>query len=98
MTVEINKNGSALTITVEGRIDAVTSPELEAKIHENVGGVDDLTIDLKDVGYVSSAGLRVLMAAQMIMDKQGKMLVRGVGEDVMKVFEMTGLVNIMNIE
>ena len=98
MTAEITKNGSVLIIKVEGRIDTVTSPELEAKIRENVPGVDDMTIDIHGVEYISSAGLRVLLSAQKIMDKQGKLLIRGVSENLMEIFEVTGFVDILNIE
>ena len=97
MTTEITKNGSVLNIAVEGRIDTVTSPDLEKTILDNISEVEDMTIDLKGVDYISSAGLRVL-STQKIMDKQGKLLIRGVGENVMEIFEVTGFVDIFDIE
>ncbi len=98
MTTEITKNGSVLNIAVEGRIDTVTSPDLEKTILDNISEVEDMTIDLKGVDYISSAGLRVLLSTQKIMDKQGKLLIRGVGENVMEIFEVTGFVDIFDIE
>ena len=98
MTTEITKNGSVLNIAVEGRIDTVTSPYLEKTILDNISEVEDMTIDLKGVDYISSAGLRVLLSTQKIMDKQGKLLICGVGENVMEIFEVTGFVDIFDIE
>ena len=98
MTTEITKNGSVLNIAVEGRIDTVTSPDLEKTILDNISEVEDMTIDLTGVDYISSAGLRVLLSTQKIMDKQGKLLIRGVGENVMEIFEVTGFVDIFDIE
>ncbi|MBQ6303948.1 MAG: STAS domain-containing protein [Clostridiales bacterium] len=98
MTTEITKNGSVLNIAVEGRIDTVTSPDLEKTILDNISEVEDMTIDLKGVDYISSAGLRVLLSTQKIMDKQGKLLICGVGENVMEIFEVTGFVDIFDIE
>ena len=68
MTTEITKNGSVLNIAVEGRIDTVTSPDLEKTILDNISEVEDMTIDLTGVDYISSAGLRVLLSTQKIMD------------------------------
>lgn len=98
MTTEITKNGSVLNIAVEGRIDTVTSPDLEKTILDNISEMEDMTIDLTGVDYISSAGLRVLLSTQKIMDKQGKLLIRGVGENVMEIFEVTGFVDIFDIE
>lgn len=98
MTTEITKNGSVLNIAVEGRIDTVTSPDLEKTILDNISEAEDMTIDLKGVDYISSAGLRVLLSTQKIMDKQGKLLICGVGENVMEIFEVTGFVDIFDIE
>ena len=98
MTTEITKNGSVLNIAVEWRIDTVTSPDLEKTILDNISEAEDMTIDLKGVDYISSAGLRVLLSTQKIMDKQGKLLICGVGENVMEIFEVTGFVDIFDIE
>jgi anti-sigma B factor antagonist len=98
MEINVNKNGTALTIAPVGRIDTVTSPELQAVVDENIDGVTDLTFDLKQLKYLSSAGLRVLMGAQKIMNKQGDMRLCNVNEDVLDIFDMTGLTDVFEIE
>lgn len=98
--LNINKTaeGSSLTITLEGRLDTTTAPELENTWKEASDGIADLTIDLKALDYISSAGLRVLLSMQKVMNKQGKMRVVNVSEDVMEVFEVTGFSDILTIE
>ena len=81
MKIEVNKNGTVLTISPSGRLDTSTSPELQAVVSENIDGVTDLTFDLKQLDYLSSAGLRVLMSSQKIMNKQGDMRLINVNED-----------------
>ena len=98
--LNINKTaeGSALTIALEGRLDTTTAPELEGSWKDASAGVTELTIDLKALDYISSAGLRVLLSMQKVMNKQGKMRVINVSEDVMEVFEVTGFSDILTIE
>lgn len=98
MKIEVNKNGTVLTISPSGRLDTSTSPELQAVVSENIDGVTDLTFDLKQLDYLSSAGLRVLMSSQKIMNKQGDMRLINVNEDVMDIFDMTGLTDVFDIE
>ena len=98
MTIEVNKNGSELTLCPVGRVDTSTAPELRKAFDENISGVTDLTFDLKKLDYISSAGLRVLMVAQKTMAKQGKMKLVNVNENVMDVFDMTGLTDVFDIE
>ena len=98
MEITVNKNGTKLTISPIGRVDTTTAPELQAAVDENIGGVTDLTFDLKKLNYLSSAGLRVLMSAQKIMNKQGKMTIRNVCPEIMDIFDVTGFVDILNIE
>lgn len=97
MKIEVNKNGTVLTISPSGRLDTSTSPELQAVVSENIDGVTDLTFDLKQLDYLSSAGLRVLMSSQKIMNKQGDMRLINVNEDVMDIFDMTGLTDVFEI-
>ena len=97
MKIEVNKNGTVLTISPSGRLDTSTSPELQAVVSENIDGVTDLTFDLKQLDYLSSAGLRVLMSSQKIMNKQGDMRLINVKEDVMDIFDMTGLTDVFEI-
>ncbi|MEA4898239.1 STAS domain-containing protein [Bacillota bacterium Meth-B3] len=97
MTITRADSGNERTLSIAGRIDAATAPQLEAELN-SLDGVTSLTLDLKDLAYISSAGLRVLLAAQKRMMKQGAMRVVNVCEPVMDVFEMTGFADILTIE
>ena len=97
MTIHKTMNGNTLTLTVEGRLDTTTAPMLEAEMKSSIGGVTELILDFAALEYVSSAGLRVLLAAQKVMNRQGKMILRHVGETVMDVFEVTGFSDILTI-
>lgn len=98
MTIEKITNGNELTIQVEGRLDTVTAPVLEKEIKENVESVEKLVLDFAALDYISSAGLRVVLAAQKIMNKQGEMVVKNVNETVNEIFEITGFCDILTIE
>lgn len=91
-------NGSALTIKVEGRLDTITAPKLEAELKSSISGVTKLTFDFSNLEYISSAGLRVLLSAQKVMKKQGSMVVRNVNSTVMEIFEVTGFSDFLTIE
>ena len=97
MTINKTQNGNALTVAIEGRLDTTTAPQLEAELKDSLDGITELTMELSAMEYISSAGLRVLLSAQKIMNKQGKMKVTGVNETVMEVFEVTGFSDILNI-
>ncbi len=98
--MQINQNQAAekLTLSIVGRIDTITAPSLEAVINSMDDGVKDLVLDMKDVEYISSAGLRVLLAAQKKMSKIGTLKLTDVCDAVMEVFEMTGFADILVIE
>jgi anti-sigma B factor antagonist len=98
MTIEIKKNANELTIEVAGRLDTITAPVLEKTIGENIGSAESLILNLKGLEYISSAGLRVLLATQKKLQKVGTMKLIGVCEEVMEVFEMTGFADILTIE
>lgn len=98
MTITKNKNDNFLTLKLEGRLDTTTAPQLENELSENLDGVTELTIDFAELSYISSAGLRVLLATQKKMNKQGSMKLVNVNEIVMEVFEITGFVDILTIE
>ena len=98
MEIAVNVNGTALTISPVGRIDTATAPEVQKVVNENIGGITELTFDLQKLKYLSSAGLRVLMSAQKTMNKQGKMKLVNVNEDVLDIFDMTGLTDVFDIE
>ena len=97
MTMEIKKNADTAVIEVTGRLDTTTAPALEKAINQDIGDAKNLTLDLKNVQYISSAGLRVLLSAQKKMQKIGSMKVVNVCEAVMEVFEMTGFADILVI-
>lgn len=98
MNIIKNQNGTALNIAVEGRLDTTTAPELEATLKDSLDGVTELVMDLGKLDYISSAGLRVLLSAQKVMNKQGKMTIRNVSETVMEIFDVTGFADILTIE
>ena len=97
MTINKTQNGNALTVAIEGRLDTTTAPQLEAELKDSLDGITELTMDLSTLEYISSAGLRVLLSAQKIMNKQGEMKVAGANETVLEVFEVTGFSDILNI-
>ena len=98
MTIVEERNNNVLTFKIEGRLDTTTAPTLEKTINDILDGVTELILDMNQLTYVSSAGLRVLLSSQKKMNKIGTMKLIGVCEDVMEVFEMTGFVDILNIE
>ena len=98
MTIEKNLNGTELTVAVAGRLDTTTAPQLEAEFKQNIGGVEKLVLDFANLEYLSSAGLRVLLAAQKVMNKQGEMILRNVNETINEIFEVTGFIDILTIE
>ena len=98
MTIEIKKNQEETIIEIAGRLDTITAPALDKTINEDIGDTKNLVLDVKDMEYISSAGLRVLLAAQKKMQKIGSMKLVNVCEEVMEVFEMTGFADILVIE
>ncbi len=98
MEIRQNREGDKLTIEIDGRIDAVTAPEVGKVLEEGLNGIKELIFDLKDLEYTSSAGLREFLGAQQIMEEQGTMLIRNVNEAVMDIFEETGFDEILEIE
>lgn len=98
MRINKTEDGSEMQINLEGRLDTITAPQLEAEFKSNIDGVAELIIDLADLTYISSAGLRVLLSAQKVMNKQGNMIIRNVNQDIMDIFEVTGFSDILNIE
>jgi anti-sigma B factor antagonist len=98
MNINKNSEGSKLTFALEGRLDTTTSPQLEAELRSSVNGVTELVFDLDKLDYISSAGLRVLLAAQKVMNRQGEMKITNVKPEIMEIFDVTGFVDILNIE
>ena len=95
MNIQKTLSGAALTVALEGRLDTTTAPKLEEELR---GGITRLVFDVEKLEYISSAGLRVLLAMQKLMNRQGAMLLRNVNEAVMEVFEVTGFSDILRIE
>ena len=98
MNIEKNLNGSELVVKVIGRLDTVTAPQLEAEFKQNINGVEKLVLDFAELEYLSSAGLRVLLAAQKVMNKQGEMTIKNVNEMINDIFEVTGFIDVLTIE
>lgn len=98
METKLNREASKLTVEIEGRLDTLTAPDLEKELEPALGGVTELVLDLKDLEYISSAGLRVLLGLAQIMEKQGDMKVTNPSDAVMDVFSVTGFDDILNIE
>ena len=98
MTITKTQDRNALTLSLEGRLDTTTSPQLEAELSASLDGITKLTLDMAQLAYLSSAGLRVLLAAQKVMNKQGSMVVLHVNETIQEVFEVTGFVDILTIQ
>ena len=97
MTIEIKKNAEETVIELAGRLDTTTAPALDKTVNEDIGETKNLVLDVKGLEYISSAGLRVLLAAQKKMQKIGSMKVVNVCQEVMEVFDMTGFTDILTI-
>ena len=98
MTINKTQNGSTLTIALEGRLDTMTAPELEAELNQSMSGAEELIFDFSKLDYISSAGLRVLLSAHKAMVSKGGMKITNVNEMVREVFDVTGFSDILNIE
>lgn len=98
MNISKTADGGKLTLALEGRLDTTTAPQLEAEIKSSLEGVTDLELDFSRLDYLSSAGLRVLLAAQKTMNRQGTMVIRHANETIREVFEVTGFSEILTLE
>lgn len=86
-----------LTISIDGRLDTSTAPELDEELKASLGGIEELVMDFTGMEYISSAGLRVLLSAQKAMNAQGEMIVTGANDTVMEIFDITGFTDILTI-
>ncbi len=91
-------NGSNMTIALSGRLDTTTAPELESELKGSLDGVTALIMDFRELEYISSAGLRVLLSSQKTMNKQGSMVIKNVSDEVKEIFDVTGFSEILTIE
>lgn len=98
MEIIKTQENTALNIALEGRLDTMTAPEFENALKDSIEGVELLVLDFEKLEYVSSAGLRVILGAQKIMNKQGAMKIINVNEEIMDVFDITGFTDILTIE
>jgi len=97
LTISKENGNNSLVIALNGRLDTTTAPQLEESVKESIEGITELCFDLEKLAYISSAGLRVLLSAQKTMNKQGKMMVKNVSEEVKEIFEVTGFSDILTI-
>lgn len=97
MIIDKNLVGTKLEIILEGRLDTATAPMLEAELKESLTGVTELLFDFEKLEYISSAGLRILLASQKMMNKQGSMALKNVNEAIEEIFEITGFSDILTI-
>ena len=97
MTIEKTLKGSTLNVVLSGRLDTITAPQLEAELIASLDGITELILDFQNLEYLSSAGLRVLLAAQKVMNRQGTMTVMHVSDTVHEIFEVTGFIDILTI-
>ncbi len=98
MQIQKAKDNTKLTVSVSGKVDTTTAPELEKEIIESIDGITELALDLKEMLYISSAGLRVLLKLEKTMKAQGEMKLINVSLDVMEILDMTGFSDILKIE
>lgn len=98
MTINKKYNGTELTLALSGRLDTSTAPQLEAELKSTLDGVTSLVLNFSELEYISSAGLRVLLSTQKVMNKQGKMVIQQANETILEVFEVTGFTDILMIE
>ncbi|MCR5707292.1 anti-sigma B factor antagonist [Ruminococcus sp. YRD2003] len=98
MEFNVITSGNKMVIELEGRLDTITAPKLDTYIRKSLEGIGELCIDMEKLEYISSAGLRVLLAAQKIMDGQGRMVITGCREEILEIFDITGFTDILTIE
>ncbi len=98
MNIQVKKDNEVLSIELEGRLDTTTAPQLEKTLKTEVADHTKLIFDFEKLDYISSAGLRVLLAAQKVMNRQGEMKILHVNETIMEVFEVTGFIDILTVE
>lgn len=97
MKIEKANDGTVMTVELIGEVDASNASKIEADLLNEIVGVKDLTFDLAELEYISSAGLRILLLMQKMMKAQGSMTIKNVRKDVMDIFRVTGFVRLLNI-
>ena len=97
MTINKTKENDCLKIALEGRLDTLTAPKLDAEIQGALDGITSLVFDFEKLAYISSAGLRILLSAQKVMNKQGTMVIRNAGPEIREIFDVTGFSDILTL-
>ena len=98
MVINKKTQGTSITFAVEGRLNTNTAVELENEVKNSIDNITDVTFDLSKLEYISSAGLRVLLSVQKIMNKKGTMTIINCNDDIMDIFDVTGFTDILNIQ
>ncbi len=98
MTINKIKENDSLKIALEGRLDTLTAPKLDAEIQGALDGIKSLVFDFEKLAYISSAGLRILLSAQKVMNKQGSMVIKNAGPEIREIFDVTGFSDILTLE
>ncbi len=98
MQIDQLKEGTTLTMKVSGRLDTMTAPQLENEITGHLNGITEFIMDFSDLEYISSAGLRVLLVTTKMMKGKGRFVIRNINETVKEIFEVTGFMDILNVE
>lgn len=98
MTINKTKKDTKLAVEITGRLDTVTVNDAESALKNDLDGITELTLDFKGLDYISSAGLRLLLSLQKVMNKQGSMTIKNANDTVMEIFEVTGFADILTIE
>ena len=98
MELEKKYEGTKLTIAVKGKLDSESAPRLTAELASSLGGITELVLDMSELTYISSAGLRTLLTAQKQMNRQGRMVLRGVRDSIRDVFRITGFLELLTVE
>ena len=97
MEITKNREGGKLTLALDGRLDTITSQQLEKELRTSIDGVTELIFDFENLSYITSAGLRVVSVAQKVMNRQGHLKILHMQPDVREVFDVTGLSDFMDI-
>lgn len=98
MEITKTRSGTQLTLNVSGRLDTTTAPQLERTLNAELDGISTLILDVQNLEYLSSAGLRVLLSAQKQMNRQGSMTLKNVSAAVLEIFDITGFTDFLHIE
>ena len=98
MTIEKTKNGTDLFVTVEGRLDTLTSPQFSNEMRTALDGISNVTLDFAKLEYISSAGLRALLQLRQTLDDKGSVTIVNANELIKEVFEITGFIDALDFE